>query len=120
MKINGPGTPGLPPEAVGGSEASRAKPAGATGKTFTDRVENPAGPRSPAATPGSMIADITAELKVGALSPEAAIEKVLDRVLARQLGSDAPAPVREQVRAALREAIASDPHLAEKVRALTE
>ena len=42
---------------------------------------------------------------------------VIDRVVASQVGPDAPTSVREQVRAALQAAIEDDPLVAQKLRA---
>jgi len=66
------------------------------------------------------IADIGADLKTGKLSPQAAIDKVIERVLDRQVGHKAGAKVRERVGAALRESLADDPLLAAKFRALAQ
>lgn len=62
--------------------------------------------------------DLAADLKAGKLAPRAAIDKIVDRVVARQIGPETPAAVRDQVRAALQEAVESDPLLAEKLRQL--
>ena len=59
--------------------------------------------------------DVAANLQAGKLTPEAAVDQVLERVVARQVGPDAPPAVRDQVRVALRNAIESDPFLAAKL-----
>ena len=64
------------------------------------------------------VSDVAAELRSGTLTSRAAIEKVLDRVVARQVGPEAPAAVRDRVRAALQDAIENDPLLADKLRQL--
>jgi hypothetical protein len=64
------------------------------------------------------VSDIGAELKAGRLTPQAAIDKVIERVLDRQVGRKAGPAVREKLGAALRESLADDPLLAAKVRAL--
>jgi hypothetical protein len=66
------------------------------------------------------VSDIGADLKSGKLTPQAAIDKVIERVLDRQVGRKASTAVREKVGAALRESLADDPVLAAKVRALGE
>jgi len=66
------------------------------------------------------VSDIGADLKAGKLTPQAAIDKVIERVLDRQVGRKAGAAVREKLSAALRESLADDPMLAAKVRALAE
>jgi len=118
MKITGPGS-ASPPD--GPNDTSGAKEAGRSGKAFADKLSAPESTQKVAGAEASTIitADITSELKAGRLKPEVAIERVVDRVLERQLGADAPAAVRDQVRAALRDAIEADPILAEKFRSLT-
>ena len=66
------------------------------------------------------VSDIGAALKAGKLTPQAAIDKVIEHVLDRQVGRKASAAVREKVGAALRESLADDPVLAAKVRSLGE
>ena len=99
--------------------------AGAKGKAFADKLagaERAAGAVSPekaaAASKASPMADIAAELKAGRLGSKAALDKVVERVLDRQLGKAAPPALRAQLGAALRESLADDPLLAAKVRAL--
>jgi|SRR4051812_30911538 len=129
MKISGTGPP-LPPEEVPSSEEVK----GANKGGFAERLERGA---DPAAAEGSVearppgqavdpgrsaaiapVADIAADLRAGAISPEAALDRVIDRVLAQQVGPDAPSAVRAQVAAALRQALEDDPLLAQKLRAL--
>ena len=57
-------------------------------------------------------------MQAGKLTPETAVDKLLDRVVAQQVGPDAAAAVRDRVRAALRDALESDPLLAEKLERL--
>jgi hypothetical protein len=111
-----PGSPGKA-EALGGT----------TGKGFAAKLdqaeraasvrgaERPAAPRK-----ASAIADIGADLKAGKITAEAAIDKVVERVLDRQLGKTAGAALRGKIGAALRESLADDPLLAAKVRALSQ
>ena len=66
------------------------------------------------------VSDIGADLKAGRLTPQAAIDKVIERVLDRQVGRKAAASVRQRLGAALRESLTDDPMLAAKVRALGE
>jgi hypothetical protein len=104
--------------AVGRTESS--------GRAFAEKLAaagTPSGsPAAPAATarppePHATSA-VAAALDAGQLTPGAAVDKVLEQVLARQVGADAPAAVRERVRAALKEALESDPLLAEKLKRL--
>ena len=64
------------------------------------------------------VSDIGAELKAGKLSPEKAIDKVIERIVDKQVGAKASPTVRSQISAALRDSLADDPLLAAKVRAL--
>ena len=116
MKVTGPGM-NQPPD-VGGAE-------GATGEqAFADQLAGTQGAHGalpttatgPAAT--IEVADIAAELRSGKLTREAAVDKVVERVLDRQLGASAPPAVRERVGAALRDALDTDPLLAEKLQRL--
>lgn len=68
----------------------------------------------------SSVSDIGAALKAGKLTPQAAIDKVIDRIIARQLGIHAAPAAKEKIGAALRERLADDPLLSAKIRALTD
>ena len=71
--------------------------------------------RGPGAVTGAgLVADLAAELRAGKLTSRGAIEVLLDRVVAQQVGPEAPAAVR----AALEAALDADPFLAQKLRAL--
>ena len=147
MKITGPGQPpnqGVP-EGPGagpdkstkpdrsaksegvGSPAGVADPAAPdarkTGTVFAEKVAGTsATPSSEVSAPrraGDVsVQDLAAELKAGRLDAKAAVDKIIDRVVGVQLGPTAPAHVRAQVQAALRDALESDPLLAEKLRGL--
>jgi len=78
----------------------------------------PATVKSETARKALPVSDIGAALKAGKLTPQAAIDKVIERVLDRQVGPKAGTAVREKLSAALRESLADDPLLAAKVRAL--
>ncbi len=139
MKIKGPGQPAAPepagpepdmgPARIAGASAAKvdaaadlAKPA-TTGRAFADKLSGPGnahlakggGPRHPASV---AVQDLAVDLQAGKLDGRAAVDQLIDRVVGVQLGQDAPARVREQVRAALREALDDDPLLAEKLRGL--
>jgi len=62
---------------------------------------------------------IASDLDTGRLTPAAAVDRILEQVLEQQVGADAPAAVRERVRAALQDALENDPLLAEKLRRLS-
>jgi hypothetical protein len=125
MKISGSGTP-LPPE---GAPAPGVDEARGPGGKFAEAVDRPAGgAQSPDAARASQasgkagpvgpVGDLVADLRAGKVSAQAALEKVIDRVLAQQVGRDAPAAVRERVETALRQALEDDPLLADRLRKL--
>jgi hypothetical protein len=146
MKVNGPGTsPGAPPEgtsapkgegAEGASRTERAadrstgveKP-GAAGRTFAETLAagRPGAAPPPGAAPASakapasvdaLTSDLASDLKAGRIDAQAALDRVVERVLDQQLGKDAPAALRDQLREALRDTISSDPLLTERLRGL--
>jgi hypothetical protein len=122
MKISGSGTP-LPAEGAPAPGADEAK--GPGGKTFAEAVDRPAGANQAAEAARASqtaavgpVADLVADLRAGKISAQAALDKVIDRVLAQQVGRDAPAAVRERVETALRQALEDDPLLADRLRKL--
>jgi hypothetical protein len=136
MKISGPGQPAAPgaegvgKEGVGKSEGVGAAgtPADTTasesGKAFADKLSGAA--PATAAEPGRVartgggvtIQDLAADLDAGKLDSRAAVKVLIERIVDAQLGPGAPAKVREQVQAALRDAIEDDPLLATKLSQL--
>jgi len=125
MKISRTSSPQVP-----GSAGKAPSVSGTSGKGFASKLaaaqtkgvakgalaaEKPAQTRKTVA-----VSDIGADLKTGKLTPEAAIDKVIERVLDHQVGRKAGAAMREKLGAALRESLADDPMLAAKVRALAE
>ena len=109
-----PGSPGRTPAV-----------AGAQGKTFAaklghaERAAAAGGPQRAAPVHhASAVADIGAELRAGRITAQAAIDKVVERVLDRQLGKQASVALRAKLGAALRETLADDPLLAAKVHTL--
>jgi hypothetical protein len=117
MKISGPGA--KPPggiEGPGGAEGASEGVKDVAERSFAEKIER--GSEATRAAEAGLVSDISAELQAGRLTPAAAIEKVIDRVIDQQVGPGAPAAVREQVGAALRRALEEDPLLAEKLRAL--
>lgn len=74
---------------------------------------------SAAPSPGVVAThDIAAQLRAGSLQPAVAMDKLVERIVAQQLGADAPAAVRDSLRAALQDALETDPVLAAKLRSL--
>ena len=138
MKV---GEPGHPPvtgpdgdQPVGKLEdPAAAKPSAEAGSAFAEKLAGSAPPEATtavapaqASTAGALgnvtVRDLAEALRAGTLTRQQAVEQVVDRVIAVQLGPDAPPAVRDQVRAALQEALASDgggdPLLATKLRQL--
>lgn len=110
MKISGPGSK-LPPETPGAADETRRG-----GAAFADKV---AGQPEVGRTAGThSIADVAAELSAGRITPQIALDRVIDSVVDHQVGRGAPAGVRERVSAALRAALEEDPLLAEKLKSL--
>jgi hypothetical protein len=130
IKVTGPKTPGAGPEAEGAQEIGKAgkpgaagkEPAGQAGRTFAETLA--AGRTAPTAGaeaargPDALTADIAADLKAGKVDAKGALDRVVERVLDQQLGADAPAALREQLRRALQDTVGSDPMLAERIRSL--
>jgi hypothetical protein len=121
MKIRGPAS-GQPTDGVG--DASDVERSG--GKDFANKLEG----SQPVAGPGaqskadaerikSFVSDIGDALQSGSITPEAAVDQVVDRVLDNQLGADAPANLRSQVETAMRDAIETDPVLGAKIKSLS-
>jgi hypothetical protein len=131
MKVTGPG----PESTAGPPDADpAARPSGGAGavgreddafaKTLdrtleAGRAQGPAGHEAAATGPAERLtADLAAELQAGRIDARAAVERLVERVIDSQVGAHAPAAVRDSLRATLREALESDPFLAEKLRRL--
>ncbi len=121
MKITGPGSA----SPTGGASALADVPR-VGGKDFAAAIDKSAAATAPeaatrpgTAAAGGLVGDISAELKAGQITPQTAIDRVVERILDKQVGANAPAAVRETVGAALRDALESDPLLAEKIRSLS-
>ena len=131
MKINGGGQPPVPGadgDAVEGLKganglekagaADRSDKTETTGKTFAETVGG-AGPARPAeVTADPTLRALAAEVDAGKLDARAAVDRLIEHVVNLQLGSDVSTQAREQVAAALRDAVASDPLIAEKLKSL--
>jgi hypothetical protein len=124
MKISRTSSPQVP-----GSAGKAPSVGGTSGKGFASKL---AAAQAKGAAKGTIaaekptqtrktvaVSDIGVALKTGKLTPEAAIDKVIERILDQQVGRKAGAKVREKLGAALRESLADDPLLAAKFRALT-
>jgi len=142
MKIHGGGQPPVPgadaaspgaeglekagPEKAGLEKADAATTAGldkggAAGKTFAETVAG-AGAARPAEVAGTggdpAVRALAADLDAGKLDARTAVDRLIEHVVNLQVGSGASPQAREQVAAALREAVASDPLIAEKLKRL--
>ena len=125
MKVSKP-----PSELVSAHPAAlpAAKRTGAKG--FADKLAKASGSDKahaatasrPAAQVGgaAAVADIAKALKAGQITPQAALDRVVERIVSRHVGSHGPAAVRDKLGAALRQTIEDDPMLAAKIRALDE
>jgi hypothetical protein len=114
MKISGPGSK-LPPEAPGPADEARRS----GGSAFADKVAGQSPADSAQRTASTHpVADIGADLQAGRITPQVALDRVIDRVVDQQVGASAPPGVRERVSAALRQALEDDPMLAEKLKGL--
>ena len=135
MKINGGGQPPVPDvdgaenaavaglEKAGSASASSAPRGpdqpGATGKTFAEALSDPGAVRAPEVAAGDpAVRALAADLDAGKLDAGTAVDKLIEHVVQLQLGSGASVQAREQVAAALREAVATDPLIAEKLKRL--
>jgi hypothetical protein len=109
---------GLPAVGSAGAKgfADKLARASGSGKTRTATATQPA------AHAGSMpaVADIAKALKAGQITPQAALDRVVELVVSRRVGPKGPAAVREKLGAALRQTLEDDPMLAAKIRALDE
>jgi|WetSurMetagenome_2_1015567.scaffolds.fasta_scaffold1018754_1 hypothetical protein len=123
MKISRPASP-----AQSGTAGKASRIAQSKGKDFAAKLEKAGSkplPTPTSATPTAartsrLVSDIGADLKAGRITPQAAIDRVIDRIVAQQLGIHAAPASKEKIGAALRERLADDPLLAAKVRALSE
>jgi hypothetical protein len=105
---------------VGGADESRPSVGGPRFADKLGQTEAAAQASKPATAlpPGGLTSDLAADLRAGKITPRAAVDRVIDRVVDKQLGAGAPAATREKLRAALENAVADDPLLADKIRGL--
>ena len=123
MKVSKPPSGSLSGRPVG---FSTVKSAGAKG--FAEKLARVSGSDKaraattarPAVRAGEVpaIADIGKALRSGQIKPQTALDRVVERIVARRVGPNGPAAVKEKLSAALRQTLEDDPMLAAKVRAL--
>jgi hypothetical protein len=118
-KVSGPGGPA--PTDVPGAADPAGKDSRAESPRFADKLAGTGARTGAPATDGprGITADLAADLGAGKITAKAAIDRVIERVVDKQVGVDAPAAVREKVRAALETAVADDPLLSEKIKTLS-
>jgi hypothetical protein len=123
MKVSRPAAPASSGSAVKAGSVGRS-----SGEAFAAKLERAtakshatsASTKTAATGATKSVSDIGAQLRAGRITPQAAIDKVIDRIVTRQLGIHAGPAAKEKIGAALRERLADDPLLAAKVRALSE
>lgn len=136
MKVTGPGSgpgaSGAPDGAsnVDATEAGRSTESTATGtagdvgragKSFAERLAAGTAPAARGAAQAdapTKVGELAADLVAGRISPSAAVDQVVQQILDRQLGTNAPAAVRAKVETALRDALETDPLLGDKLKRL--
>ena len=65
-----------------------------------------------------LVADIAADLKAGHIGTDAAVDKLVKRIIDRQVDSSASPALRAQVEAALRNTVQNDPFVGAQLSAL--
>lgn len=125
MKVNGTGA-GQPPTDIEAAsldqaEASDATKAsdGAQAAQASDAAAVSAQGAGRAPEMAQVVGDLSADLNAGRLSPEAAVDSLVQRILDRQLGSEAAPALRQQIETALRATLAEDPFVSAHVAALS-
>jgi hypothetical protein len=120
MKIRGPGS-GQPTSGAG--DASEVEKSG--GKQFEGKLEKAQSVAGATAQkpvdpdrPKSFVSDIGEALESGAITPEAAVNQVVDRVLDNQLGANASPKLRSEVETFMRDKMETDPVLGAKIKSL--
>jgi hypothetical protein len=123
MKVSKPPSGLVSGHAVGPSATKSASAKGFADKlakaSAGDKARAAAAPRPAARAGGTAgVADIASELKAGKITPQAALHRVVERIVTRQVGKKGPAALREKLAATLRQTLEDDPLLAAKVRTL--
>jgi hypothetical protein len=111
VKIKGPGGPTQPPD-VGETEKAQ----GPSGQGFADALGEAArtgGPSGPGAA--DPVGQVAADLKAGRLSPQQAVQKLMDLVVAAGPAAGLPAKVQAKIRADLENLVKEDPFLRSKL-----
>jgi len=79
-----------------------------------------AGPSGPAegAAAADPVRSVAADLRAGRITPEQAVDRLVESTVSRRIGAQAPEAVRARLRASLVDLLAHDPHLADLVKRL--
>lgn len=109
-------TPGLPPTDVGGVSPTGAPKA--TSDAFRKALDEPSAVAKPSGNvvrpePKTEAASIARLLRAGEINAETAVDKLVDKALAKAESAGLPAAKRADLEAVLRDALASDPTLSQ-------
>jgi hypothetical protein len=122
MKISG-GPRSEQPTTEGVGEASDVERA--SGKDFLGKLDKTAAASGPtpakppeADKPKSFVGDIGERLESGELTPQQAVDEVLERVLDKQLGAEASPQLRSEVASRVRNDMENDAFLKGKIDSL--
>jgi hypothetical protein len=124
MKISGVGPQGVPEGAAPAERTEGARPEetfaerlarGVSSSTSTADASRAAASADQPAAVGPL-ATIVADWQAGKIDGRAAVDKVVETILAAHVAPTASDEVRDQVRSALRQALEEDPGLARKLR----
>jgi len=127
MKIHGSGPIAPPPD-----EPPATKPGKAEGaaETFAQHLDGTAGagptevrgPEGAAQAAGAAPADpvhsVAADHRAGRITPQEAVDRLVEDTVSRRIGAKGSAAVRDRLRASLVDLLARDPHLADLVKRL--
>lgn len=130
MKIRGSGPVAPPPDEP---PASRPGKAAGAADAFAKQLDGSAAVGGPAAAdagapagaaraagaaPADPVRNVAADLRAGRITPQQAVDRLVEQTLSRRAGPQAPEAVRARLRASLVGLLASDPHLADLVKRL--
>ena len=129
MKISGPGAAPPPPDEVTAGKPGKAGEATEAFARHLDGVAGPegtaaaevrgAGPSGPAeGAAADPVRGVAADLRAGRITPEQAVDRLVEDTVTRRIGAQVPEAVRARLRASLVDLLAHDPHLADLVRRL--
>lgn len=128
MKVNGTGSGFSPVDAEAALASEKAEAPQGAGEASGASAAAEEGVQAPPLTPGSqnarapemadLVADVNADFKAGKISAEAAVDKIVESVLDRQVGAAGSPALRAQVETALRQTLANDPFMGAQLNAL--